>query len=85
MEWERRFCANRSCMVGSLMVLRSRTNDALWWVALRHDAGFYTVAGVVPACFYCAEDLLTIVELEGGIGGTIAHEDGLVFDFLRQL
>jgi len=63
----------------------SRTNDALWWVALHHDAEFYTVAGVVPVCFYCAEDLLTIVELEGGIGGTAAHEDGLVFDFLRQL
>ena len=85
MEWERRFCANRSCMVGSWMVLRSRTNDTLWWVTQHHNAGFYTVAGVVPACFYCGEDLLTIVELEGGIGSTVAHEDGLVFDFLRQL
>ena len=85
MEWERRFCAHRSCQEGCWLVLRPCTNDALWWVARHHDVGFYTVAGVVPACFYCGEDLLTIAELEGGIGDPIAREDGVVFDFLRQL
>jgi hypothetical protein len=85
MGWEQRFCFNRACSIGSWMVLRGSINPELWWVAQHHDQRPYVVAGTVPVCMCCGADLLTTVELEGGIGGSRADEQGPVFDFLRQL
>jgi hypothetical protein len=62
-----------------------RTNHEIWLVAPHHTAWPYTVAGTVPVCLYCGEDLLTTVELEGGVGQSLEDEQEQVFDFLRQL
>jgi hypothetical protein len=84
-EWEQRFCFNRACTVGTWMVARSCTNHEIWLVASHHDAWPYTVADTLPVCLCCGDDLLTIVELEGGISRSLVNEQGPVFDFLRQL
>jgi hypothetical protein len=84
-EWEQRFCFNRTCRVGTWMVARSRTNHEIWLVAPHHNGWPYTVAGTLPVCVCCGEDLLTTIELEGEVGQLLADEQGPVFDFLRQL
>ena len=84
-EWEQRFCFNRACTVGTWMVARSCVNYEIWFVTSHHQALPYTVAGIVPVCICCGEDLLTTVELEGGIGQALVDEQGPVFDFLRRL
>jgi hypothetical protein len=43
------------------------------------------VAAMSPVCRCCGEDLLTVVEIEGGIGGDIGDETEPLFDFARSL
>jgi len=84
-QWERRFCFNRACTIGTWMVAQPHPAQEIWLVAREQNDNPYTVAGEVPVCLYCGDDLVTTVDLEGGFGQSEQGEQGPVFDFLRRL
>ncbi|MFO7169383.1 MAG: hypothetical protein DIU80_015265 [Chloroflexota bacterium] len=84
MEWEHRICPDRACSAVWFVASDSRGYD-VWYVAREAGAQPTVVAASGPVCPICGEELVTILELEGGLGPSGLPESGPLFDYARTL
>ena len=85
MNWEQRYCPNRTCAVGAWMVQRDPTLGDVWLVAAHEDDSPFTVAALDPVCPRCGITLLAVVELDSRRAEPVGAETRPVFNFVRSL
>ncbi len=85
MDWEQRFCPWRPCAGGAWIVKRAFGRRDTWLVTHEGEGSTWTISAPQPICPICSAQLLTPLELEGGIGGDIGEEEGPLFEWARSL
>jgi hypothetical protein len=85
MNWEQRYCPNRSCTDRNWMVQRNSTMCDVWWVAANEDEYPFTIAATYPVCPECGTTLPTLGELDSGLDRQTGADVGPIFDFVRSL
>jgi hypothetical protein len=82
---EQQICPNRACNSGAWLVERVEGYPDLWAVTHAANEGCWMVAAADPVCPRCGVTLVTLLELEGGLGASDVLEIGPIFDFVRSL